>query len=455
MNENTYMFEEMPISKAVAKLCIPTVLGSLVMVIYSMADTYFVGLLNDSVQTAAVTLASTVLLAFNAVSNLFGVGSSSCMSRNLGIKNYKMVKKSSAFGFYCSFFCAFLFSLFTFILCRPLLNLLGADTITYDATRSYLLWTVMLGAIPAICNVVLAYLVRSEGASLHASIGTMSGCILNIILDPIFIMPWGLNMKAAGAGCATFISNCFACLYFFVLIYKKSEKTLVSVKIKDFSFDRKIALDVLTVGVPASIQNLLNVTGATILNKFTASFGASAIAAMGIAHKVQMVPLQIALGASQGIMPLVSYNYASGNSKRMKEAILFIQKLMVGVLLAVTVVVFINSDFFIRLFMNNEEIIAYGGKFLKGQCLALPFLAIDFATVGVFQAIGDGKKAFIFALLRKIILEIPAIIILNMIWPLYGMNYAQVVAEIVLASAAIIMLRKIFKGLDSRKVEGE
>ena len=200
----TELFETAPIPKAVLKLCIPTVLSSLVMVLYNLADTYFVGMLNDPVQNAAVTLAAPVLLAFNAVNNLFGVGSSSMMSRALGSKDYDTVYRSSAFGFYCAAFCGILFSLFATLLKQPLLTVLGADSTTGAATQGYLFWTVTLGAAPSILNVVLAYLVRAEGSALHSSIGTMSGCALNILLDPLFIMPWGLNMGAAGAGCATF-----------------------------------------------------------------------------------------------------------------------------------------------------------------------------------------------------------------------------------------------------------
>lgn len=185
------LFEQTPIPKAVAQLAVPTVLSSLVMVIYNLADTFFVGMLNDPVQNAAVTLAAPVLLAFNAINNLFGVGSSSMMSRALGRKDYETVWRSSAFGFYCALICGALFSLACTVFQSPLLTILGADSVTTEATAAYMNWTVSFGAVPAILNVVLAYLVRSEGAALHASIGTMSGCILNIILDPFFILQIG------------------------------------------------------------------------------------------------------------------------------------------------------------------------------------------------------------------------------------------------------------------------
>lgn len=444
-NQKTVLFEQMPVPKAVMKLAVPTVLSSLVMVIYNLADTYFVGMMNNPVQNAAVTLAAPVLLAFNAVNNLFGVGSSSMMSRALGRKDYETVRQSSAFGFYCALFFGFLLSFACTVFHQPLLTLLGADTNTAQATAEYLKWTVSFGAAPAILNVVMAYLVRSEGASLHASIGTMSGCLLNIILDPIFILPWGLNMGAAGAGLATFLSNCVACIYFFVLLYVRRSNTFICILPKNFRLKKAIILGVCGVGIPAAIQNLFNVTGMTILNNFTSSFGADAVAAMGIAQKINMVPVQIALGFSQGIMPLVSYCYASGNRKRMKEAILFTVKTLLPFLFCVSLFYYIGAGSLTRAFMNNEAIIAYGTRFLRGFCLALPFLCMDFLAVGVFQAVGMGKAALTFAVLRKIILEIPALYALNYLFPLYGLAYAQFTAEFVLAIAAVWMLTRIFR----------
>lgn len=449
--KKTELFESLPIPKAVMQLAIPTVISSLVMVLYNLADTYFVGMLNDPIQNAAVTLAAPVLLAFNAVNNLFGVGSSSMMSRALGRGDMDTVYKSSAFGFYCALISGILFSLLYTVFSAPLLVVLGASEETAKATGEYLLWTVSFGAAPAILNVVMAYLVRAEGAALHASIGTMSGCFLNIILDPIFILPWGLNLGAAGAGCATFLSNCVACLYFFVLLFVRHGRTYVCISPRQFRPTVRIVRGVCGVGVPASIQNLLNVTGMTVLNNFAASFGSDAVAAMGIAQKINTVPFQIALGISQGIMPLISYNYASGNTRRMKKTFFFTARISLMFLILVMLGYLFFADSLVRMFMQNEGIVAYGTAFLRGMCLAMPFLCMDFLAVGVFQACGLGKNAFVFAILRKIVLEIPALFLLNWLFPLYGLAYAQLVAEVILAAAAVIVLARLFRRLEHRQ----
>lgn len=447
-NSKTELFESMPIPKAVVTLSVPSVISSLVMVIYSLADTFFVGMMNDPVQNAAVTLAAPLLLAFNAVNNLFGIGSSSMMSRALGRKDYDTVYRSSAFGFYASLICSLLFSLLYGVLQSPILVMLGANAETMQATADYLFWTVLLGSAPSILNVVLAYLVRAEGSSLHASIGTMCGCLLNIVLDPIFILPWGLNLGAAGAGCATCLSNTVACLYFFVLLFVKRGKTYVCIKPSMFRPSKQIVKGVCGVGIPASIQNLLNVTGMTILNNFTSAYGSDPVAAMGIAQRVNIVPFQIAMGFSQGIMPLISYNYTSGNIKRMKKTFTFTAKISLGFILAVMLTFVFAAEPIISMFMKNESIVAYGAAFQRGFCFALPFLCIDFLALGVFQSCGMGMKSFIFAVVRKIVLEIPALFVLNWLFPLYGLAYAQFVAELILGTIAVVVLVRMFRRLE-------
>lgn len=447
------LFEKMPIPKAVMQMSVPTVITSLVMVVYNLADTFFVGMLNDPVQNAAVTLAGPVLLAFNAVNNLFGVGCSSMMSRALGVKDFDTAKRTSAFGLYCSVFAGLIFSVLITVFNTPALTVLGADETTAEATAKYLFWTVSCGAVPSIFNVVMAYMVRSEGSSLHASIGTMSGCLLNIILDPIFIMPWGLGMGAAGAGLATFISNSVASIYFIILVTVRRKSTFVCINPKKFSFRRQIVFGVFAVGVPASIQNLLNVTGMTILNNFTAAFNADAVAAMGIAHKLNMIPLQVALGISQGIMPLISYNFSSKNYNRMKSFIKFTTKIVLGLMSVTTVLYFIFSKNLAALFIDNASVVEYSSAFLRGMCLSLPFICMDFMAVGIFQSCGMGKKSLIFAILRKIVFEIPAIYILNHFFPLYGLAYAQTVAEVTLSIIAVITLLNLFRKLNAEKVK--
>lgn len=444
------LFENVPVPTAAAKLAVPTMISSLVMVIYNLADTYYVGSLNDPIQTAGVALAAPALLAFNAVNNLFGVGASSTMSRALGKGDYKKTKHCAALGFYWSLICAVMFAILTSVFRIPLLRFLGADSDTLAATSGYMSWAVIYGAVPSILNVVLSYLVRAEGSSFHASVGTMCGCILNIVLDPVFIMPWGLHMGAAGAGLATFLSNCVACAYFAIFLFVKRKTTLVSVNFKFFRFDREIMKDILNVGVPAAIQNLLNVTGMTVFNNFASAYGSEVVAAMGIVQKIQMVPIQITLGASQGIMPFIGYNYAAKKRKRMRDAALYILRWMIPFLLIAAVVCIWLSEPIVEIFMKTESVVSYGSRFLIGFILALPFMCVDYTAVGVFQAIGAGRKSLIFAFLRKIAFEIPAIILLNTAFPIYGIAYSSMLAEIMMTILSARSLYAVLYGKEKK-----
>ncbi len=449
--KTTDLFERDSVPRAVVKLSVPMVISSLVALVYSLADTYFVGMLNDPVQTAAVTLAATVLLAFNAVNNLFGVGSSSMMSRALGHKDMKTVRQSSAFGFYGTLACGFLYSLVCGIGMEPLLRILGADATTAQATRDYLFWTVLLGAAPSMLNVVMAYLIRSEGATLHASVGTMSGCLLNIVLDPLFILPGGLNMGAAGAALATLISNCAATLYFFGYLFFKRRTTCVCISFRELTLRREIVGGVCAVGVPAAIQNLLNVVSHMLFNNLAAPFGAQALAGMGSASTISRIPWYIANGISQGVTPLIGYTYAAGLNKRMKQALGFATLISEILLVVLAALGCLFSRQITGLFMDDAQTVAYGSSFLYGMVSSIPFLIADFMAVAVFQALGKGRLSLNMALLRKLVLEIPVMFLLNLLWPLYGLSLAQLCAEIGMSVIGAAMLLRLLRQVDAEQ----
>ena len=449
--DRTELFERTPILRALVTLAVPTIFSQLVMVIYNLADTFWVGRLNDPLQNAAVTLVAPAMMALNVVSNLFGTGSSSLMSRSLGAKDYQKVSRVSSFGFTCAVGMALLFSLTAGLVKNPLLTLLGAGEATRATSGAYLRWTVICGAVPAIINTTMAHLVRSEGATLHASIGTMSGCFLNMVLDPLFILPGGLNMGVEGAGLATFLSNCAACIYFALLLLKKRGRTYVDVNPLHFAPRKDIVSGVFQVGVPSAVMNLLSVTGMTVLNNFTAAYGAEAVAAMGICNKIYMVPLNVTYGIAQGAMPLIGYNYAAGDGKRVRRAIRTARAANLSFITFMGLLFFLFPRFWVGLFIADETIIGHGRILLRVFSLALPLLSVDYFTVAVFQAVGMGKEAFIFAVLRKLALEIPALYVFNRIWPLYGLPLAQVFAEAVLTAAAFWVLSRFYARLPQKQ----
>ena len=447
--KKTYLFEEASIPKVVFTLCIPTVISSLVMVVYGLADSYFVGMLNDQLQNAAVTLANPMLMLFNSVTALFGVGSSSLMSRAMGKKNYEQMKQCSATGIYLSIFTGILFTIVFTCFKSDILYLLGADSSTVNVTDDYLFWTFTLGAVPSIFNVVAAYLVRCEGSPIHASIGTMSGCLINILLDPLFVLESGFNMGVSGAGCATFISNCFASIYFLALFYRRRDESFVSMSLKNITLTRVMMKDIFATGLPAMLANLLTVTSQIVFNNVVSTYGSTAIAAMGIAFRIDTIPLNISQGLANGIMPVVGYNYASGNIKRMKKAFRFAISGAILFLSCVSLFYYFFSEIPIRMFINHPEVIKIGGRLLQGLCIALPFYSIDTVSVGLFQACGLGKITLCFTIARQLILQIPFIFLLDFLVPLYGVSYSYLCTEIILSICAIIVVRRFFISLNN------
>lgn len=431
------LFESSPIWNAIFTLTIPMIISSVVSMVYNLSDTYFVGALNDSVQNAAITLVAPAMTLFYGVTNLFGIGASSLMSRSMGKKDTETVKRASATGLYLAFICAVILSLITLVFNRQALGILGTDDVTYNATRDYMLWTVGLGSVPGIMSIMFGYLLRAEGRAMHASVGQMSGCILNIILDPFFILPWGLNMGAAGAGMATFIANCVACTYFLVLILRKNANTYVCLNPSYVTFSKVILSNIFIVGVPGVFQNVLNVISMTILNNIVAGYGPDVVAAVGISNKINQLPIQIVFGFTQGVMPLIGYNYASRNFGRVKESIKKTYIVTISSLMCIMLLFNAAGRPIIRMFMDNDEIVRTGAWFLSGFGISLPFLCIDFMVVGVTQSFGMGKHALVFSFLRKVFLEIPFVLMLNRFLGVMGVAYAQCSTEIVMAIVAI------------------
>jgi len=449
MNTNTSskeeLFERMPVTKAIFTLTIPVIISSVVSIVYNLSDTFFVGKLNNPVENAAVTLVAPAMTLFYAITNLFGVGASSLMSRKLGVKEYENVQKAAATGIYFGLFCSIILSLIALLFSDKILNVLGANSETAAVTKQYLFWTVGLGAVPCIMNILFTFLLRAEGRANVASIGAISGCVLNIILDPFFILPFGLNLGAAGAGLATFISNCFALSYFIVLLIFLKGKTYVNVNPKNVSFEPEILKNIFAVGFPGVVQNNLNVISMTIFNNLAAGFGTMAVASIGIVNKLNQLPIQIIFGFSQGVMPLIGYNFACKNKPRVKEVIRKIFEITLVSLFVVVGVYFGGSKLLIRLFMNNDEIVMVGSRFLKGFGLSLPFMCVDFVVVGISQSFGMGKYAFVFSILRKAVFEIPFILIFSKIFGLYGLAFSTCCAELLMSVIAFFVLKKLLR----------
>ncbi len=437
MRNNDYLFCEMPVRRAVLALAIPTVISQIVTVIYNMADTFFIGQLNDPNQVAAATVAMPAFVALTALSNLFGIGGASKISRCLGKKDNETARRTSAFSIWTALVFALFYGIIIFLVRPWLLPVLGTNTATYEFCSSYVFWTVTIGAIPTVLNTGLAHLIRTEGYAKQAGFGVAFGGVLNIALDPIFIFV--LRMEITGAAMTTMLSNTAATLYFILFLYKIRKKTVLTLNPKYYSVASGIPGDVVVGGLPSFIMMMLSCLSNSVLNRLVTYYSNEAMAGMGIAKKIDMIAFSVAQGMTQGVLPLVAYNYASGNQKRMSKSIQITLVYTLTIACAATLTLFFFASPITRCFINNAETVSYGEAFLKVICFTCPSTAINFTVITVFQATKQKIQPLILSLLRKGSLDIPLMIALNRFIGINGIAWATPLADWLALTVSLLL----------------
>lgn len=264
MTKNNELFTTMPVGKAVAKLAIPTVVSQIIVILYSLADTFFIGQIGDPNQIAALSITFPIYTLLTAVANLFGIGANSVIARSLGQNDESTAKKASAFAFWASLGVTLVLSVGLALFMQPILLFFGADEFTLGFTRDYLFWVFVIGGLPTVAGLVLGHLVRSVGKTKEAGLGLTIGGVMNIILDPVFIFVF--HMDVAGAAVATMLSNAISMVYFFVVLYRIRKETVLTISPKHFSLERKVSWGTLSVGFPAAISVLLVSVSIALLN---------------------------------------------------------------------------------------------------------------------------------------------------------------------------------------------
>lgn len=443
--EKEQLFTTVPVGKAVVSLAVPTVIAQLITVVYNMADTFFIGQLGDPNQVAAATLAMPVFIFLTAFSNLFGIGGASMISRCLGAGRREKASQTASLCIWSAVLLALLYGVAVILLKDTLLPLLGTDAATSGFCASYIFWTVGVGAVPTVLNAELAHLIRSEGYSGQASFGVAFGGILNMILDPVFIFLF--KMEIAGAAIATMLSNVAATLYFFGFLFKIRKTTVITPSPKRFTLGQCIPAEVLAVGLPSFLMTLMSTLSNLTLNKMISGYSNEAVAGMGIAKKIDLMAFAIAQGMTQGTLPLIGYNYSSGNRARMLAALktLLLDCLLVAV--AGMALMFFGATSITRCFINDAATVAYGRTFLRIVCIACPTTALNFLSITIFQATGKKLQPLVLSLLRKGGLDIPLMLLFNSLAGISGIAWATPLADALAltVSAALILpyLRKL------------
>lgn len=452
MKNNREIFETMSVPKALATLAIPTIISQLITMIYNLADTFFIGMTNNPSQTAASSVAFVLVFAMNCLSNLFGVGGGSLISRLLGEKRDKDAASVASFSFYGSLAISFIYSTVVLVTMDPLLRLLGATDSSIVYARDYALWVIVIGAIPATLGMTMSHLLRSEGYAKHASIGLGMGGIINIILDPIFmflILEPGNEVK--GAAIATMISNVLVLVYFIAVYFYIRNKTVISLSPKIVIPKKHLITSVFAVGFPSALGSLLACLSNVVINNLTAGYsdiyGDVPVAAVGIAKKIDMLPMNVGMGLCQGMMPLVAYNYSSGNYKRMKSFATTARTAGM-VFAAFCILIFeIFASPIVSVFNGHSETVAMATDFLRILCLAVPLMIFNVQISFTFQAMGMGKQSLILSSLRQGIVNIPLLFAMNYFFGLYGVVWTQLVSDVITTVISYVIYRRSYKKL--------
>lgn len=440
------IFETVPINKAVKSLAVPMIISQLIMLIYNLADTFFLGKTGDTNQVAAVTLAFPIFMMISVIANLFGIGGGSLVSRLLGEARVEEAGKVSSFIIWAGGITALFLSALMVILLPSLLGMLGADESTYGFAADYIRYTVIIGGLPSVLNMILSQLVRAGGAAKAASVGMSMGGIINLILDPILIL--GLHMNVAGAALATCISNTIAMIFYMVYLYKTRNTSPFHTHIFAKLPSTSLIGQIFAIGTPAALTVLLASVSNSLMMSLMSGYSGTAIAGLGVAQKIELIPFYIVQGISSGVLPVLAFNYAAGNYERMHAAVKTAIRL--GIIVAVTAFILIelSASGLVHIFINSTEAINYGAAFTRLRCLALPFITVEFMFIAVFQGIGSAKQALVLSFFRKGIFDLPVMFCLNMIWPLYGLMLVQPIMECMGAVIAVIMYRVKMKKIN-------
>ncbi len=423
--KHTEIFESKSVPRAVAALTGPTVLSQVILLIYNLADTFFVGHTGDASQVAALTLCFPLFMMLSFTGNLFGIGANSAISRSLGAGDEKRARRASAFSFWGGMAATALLIAAMAIWMRPILYAIGASDMTVDHTAGYLSWVVLIGGLPTEASFLIAHALRGEGRTKEASTGMMLGGAINIILDPVFIFLF--RMGVSGAGLATMLSNCACLIYYIIVLHRVRGKTVLTVSPRFIKCDR--AGEIILVGLPAAIVVFLGATANIVMTRTLSTYSDLAVAAYGVTQKFGIVTMNITVGITQGVMPLIGYNYAAGNYPRVRSVVrcsvvilLVFVALMLGICQLFPVAL-------LRLFVSDAATVELGAEFLTRWSVTLPAMAFVFLFNSVLQAMGKWVLPLLLTVLRQAGLFIPIMLILNRLVGLFGLIWAQPIAD--------------------------
>lgn len=437
------LFERAPVHKAYFKFALPVVFGMVVSLVYNMVDTYFIAQTGNTDLVAGISLGAPVFTLMIALGDIFGLGGSSVISRLFGQKREEDGKRLSIFCFYAAILCGIIVTAVLLLFRQPVLCLLGADEHTMIYASQYYTF-IALGAPFMIVSLTPSNLLRTEGFANASMTGTVLGAVVNMILDPIFIsvLGWG----AAGAAIATVIGNICTDLYFVWVLLKKSRR--LSIIPRGFYISATEIGEIMAIGIPASITNLMQSLGIALTNRFLLPYGNDRVAAMGIVMKVNMIAALILIGFAFGAQPLVGYNYGAKNHRRLKQILQFCYGFECSMAVILACILSLTAPVLIRLFMQDERILELGIPMLRMQQAGMPFIAIVLVTTCTFQSAGKAWGAFWLSVSRQGLIFAVVIFASSRLAGYTGVICSQAISDVLTALLAVWLFgRSIHKEL--------
>jgi putative MATE family efflux protein len=420
------MMLEDPLIKIVPKLAYPMIIAQLVTSIYGLTDTYFVSRLGTAA-TAAVGVNDALTNFIQAISMGFGAGAASYVSRLLGGKNDEEASSvASTVLFICIGFLTIL-GVVAYVFINPLIDLLGATPASRHYTMDYTAF-ILIGAPFVGGTCVLNQLLRSEGSTRLSMVGTVSGCFVNVALDPLLIYVCGLEV--AGAAIATSVSQFIS---FCVLLVPYLHKTsMVEIKLKLFKPRFGMLMEVLKMGIPTFIRGGIASVATTITNQVAGSFGDFALAGMSVSNKIMRFLESIIMGYSQGTQSIVGFCWGAKKYRRVRKTYWVINGIGGGAALVIGVVVSFFANDLVGIFTDaaNPEVLHFGSVVFCLQCYTLLFHMIAITTSGFFQALGRAVNATILSLSRTLIVLVPCVVILPKLFGITGLQWARSASDI-------------------------
>ncbi|MCQ4635178.1 MATE family efflux transporter [Anaerovorax odorimutans] len=445
-------YNAMPVRKAVTHNAVPAMFTMLMVLVYNLADTLFIGLTHDAYQVAAISLATPLFMMYSACSNIFGMGGTSVIARAMGQQKGDYAKKVCSFCMWTATAVGIIFAILFFVFAKPILTVLGASRDTLSLANSYLTIVAFAGPLAMISG-TFSKILTAEGQPKKAMMGSMIGNILNIILDPIMIL--GFHWNIAGAAIATLISNMVAAGYY--LLYFVRGNSSLSIKVRDYTLKGKVCSGVLAIGIPAGLGSMVMGVSVMFINNLMAGYGDMALAGSGVATKITMITGMLCIGVGQGVQPLLGFSIGEKNQKRFKETFRFslIFAFIVGLIM--TGICYLFLEQIVGVFLTDVNAYQYAFGFGKILLTTSSLFGIFYVLQNSIQAMGMGFAALIVNISRQGLIYIPLLYVFNHILGVNGLIWAQPVADVLaLLLAAVfvfISYRKLFCKVDMVSAE--